>query len=461
MKKEEDKIMAKNYRKMAEEIIERVGGEENVASVTHCMTRLRFKLKDESKVNMEELKKASGVIQVMIAGGQHQVVIGTDVGDVYDEIGKITKIKLDGEVADDGGKAKKSPLNIAIDTISGIFLPFMGAFMAAGLLKGLLVLLTTVGVLSDASTTYTILYAAADSVFYFLPIFLGYTAAKKFGAEPFVAMAIAASLVYPNIVNLYNAGEAVAFVGIPVTLINYTSSVIPIVVAVFAQSKLEKLIKPRLPQVIRNILMPLISLVVIELATFLIVGPVTNLVATGLADGIVWLLELCPPVAGFVFGLFYPPMIIFGLHWGLLPISMNNFATLGYDMIMPITFATNFAIAGCVLGIFFKTKNKEMKELSGSTFISAFIGGVTEPAIYGAVLKFKRPYVIVCILDAVSGAIIATLGATQTAFLTTCVLTLPAMLAMMGVSAIIGCCIGLFGGAILTYIVGYNDKMLE
>ena len=140
---------------------------------------------------------------------------------------------------------------------------------------------------------------------------------------------------------------------------------------------------------------------------------------------------------------------------------MNNFATLGYDMIMPITFATNFAIAGCVLGIFFKTKNKEMKELSGSTFISAFIGGVTEPAIYGAVLKFKRPYVIVCILDAVSGAIIATLGATQTAFLTTCVLTLPAMLAMMGVSAIIGCCIGLFGGAILTYIVGYNDKMLE
>lgn len=461
MKKEEDKIMAKNYRKMAEEIIERVGGEENVASVTHCMTRLRFKLKDESKVNMEELKKASGVIQVMIAGGQHQVVIGTDVGDVYDEIGKITKIKLDGEVADDGGKAKKSPLNIAIDTISGIFLPFMGAFMAAGLLKGLLVLLTTVGVLSDASTTYTILYAAADGVFYFLPIFLAYTAAKKFGADPFVAMAIGMSLVYPNIVNLFNAGEAVTFLGIPVTLINYTSSVVPIIVAVYAQSKLEKLLKPRLPQVVRNIFMPLISLVVIEVATLLIVGPVTNLIANGLANIIVTLLELCPPVAGFVFGLIYPPMIIFGLHWGLVPIVLNNIATLGYDMIFPITIATNFAIAGCVLGIFLKTKNKEMKELSGSTFISAFIGGVTEPAIYGAVLKFKRPYVIVCILDAIGGAIVATMGGVQTVSLSTCILTLPAMAAMMGVSAIIGSAIGFFGGAILTYIAGYNDKMLE
>lgn len=456
--------MAKNYSAMAKEIIEHVGGEDNVLSVTHCMTRLRFKLKDESKVNLNALKKASGVIQVMVTAGQYQVVIGTDVGDVYDEIGKTTHIKLGGEVDEDGQAAtghKKGLMAMAIDTISGIFLPFMGAFMAAGLLKGILVLLTTLGVLSDASTTYTILYAAADGVFYFMPIFLGYTAAKKFGAEPFVAMAIAMSLVYPNLVNLYNAGDPVSFLGIPVSLINYTSSVVPIIVAVYAQSKLEKLIKPLLPQVVRNIFMPLISLVVIEVATLLIVGPITNFVANALANGIVTLLGICPPVAGFIFGLVYPPMIIFGLHWGFFPITMNNFATLGYDSVMTITYATNFAIAGCVLGIFFKTKNKDMKQLSASTFVSALVGGVTEPAIYGAVLKFKRPYVIVCILDAISGAIIATLGATQTAFLPTCILTVPTMVAMMGVSALIGSGIGLIGGAVLTYLFGYNDNMLE
>lgn len=456
--------MAKNYSAMAKEIIEQIGGEDNVISVTHCMTRLRFKLQDESKVNMNALKKVSGVIQVMVAAGQYQVVIGTDVGDVYDEIGKTTHIKQGGEVNEDGQVAaggKKSLMSMAIDTISGIFLPFMGAFMAAGLLKGILVLLTTLGVLSDASTTYTILYAAADGVFYFMPIFLGYTAAKKFGAEPFVAMAIAMSLVYPNLVNLYNAGDSVSFLGIPVSLINYTSSVVPIIVAVYAQSKLEKLVKPLLPQVVRNIFMPLISLVVIEVATLLIVGPITNFVANALANGIVTLLGICPPVAGFISGLLYPPMLIFGLHWGFFPICMNNFATLGYDSILPITYATNFAIAGCVLGIFFKTKNKDMKQLSISTFVSALVGGVTEPAIYGAVLKFKRPYVIVCILDAISGAIIATLGATQTAIIPTCILTVPAMVAMMGVSALIGSGIGLIGGAVLTYLFGYNDNMLE
>lgn len=453
--------MAKDYRQMAMDIVEQIGGEENVISVAHCMTRLRFKVKDEGKVDLEKLKKVKGVIQVMVAGGQYQVVIGTDVGDVYDEVGKCTKINLGGEEGEDEGTAKKGILNVAIDIISGIFMPFMGAFMAAGLLKGILVLLTTIGLLDSATTTYTILYGAADGVFYFLPIFLGYTAAKKFGAEPFVAMAVAASLVYPDIVALYNAGEAVTFAGIPVSMINYTSSVVPIIVAVYAQSKLEKLVKPHLPQLVRNIFMPLISLVVIELATLLVVGPVTNFVANALANGVVFLLNVCPPAAGFVFGLVYPPMIIFGLHWGLFPVAMNNFATLGYDMTMPITYATNFAIAGCVLGIFLKTRNREMKQISGSAFASALIGGVTEPAIYSAVLKFKRPYVIVCILDAISGMIIASLGATQTAFLPTCILTVPAMTAMMGVSAIIGSGIGLLGGAVLTYFAGYNDGMLE
>ena len=452
--------MAKNYNKMAVDIIRDIGGENNVASLAHCMPRLRFKVKDEEKVILGALKKVEGVIQVVIASGQYQVVIGTDVGDVYDAIGNITNINLTGDVEEEN-TGKKSPLNIAIDVISAIFLPFMSAFMAAGLLKGFLVVFTTVGWMDTAGTTYQILYSISDGVFNFLPIFLAYTAGKKFKADPFVAMAVAAALVYPNISTLYNAGEAVSFFGIPVTLISYPCSVIPIIVAVFFQAKFEKLIKPIFPQVIKGIFVPLISLTVTALLTFLVIGPVTNLVATGLANGIGLLLEACPPVAGFILGALYPIMLIFGLHWGLFPLVMNNFATLGADPFVAITMATNFALAGCAFGVFLKTKNKELKQTAVSTGISAFVAGVTEPAIYGVVLKFKKPFVIVCILDAIGGMILATAGATLTALISTCVLTIPALVAMAGKVALAAIAIGFFGGIILTYFFGYNDKMLD
>ena len=333
--------------------------------------------------------------------------------------------------------------------------------MAAGLLKGFLVVFTTVGWLSTDGTTYQILYAIADGVFNFLPIFIAYTAGKKFKADPFVSMAIAAALVYPNISTLYSAGEAVHFLGIPVTLISYPCSVIPIVVAVFVQAKLEKVLKKIFPQVIRGIFVPLISLVVIALLTFLVIGPVTNIVAVGLADGISFLLDVCPPVAGFVFGAIYPIMLIFGLHWGLVPLVMNNFATMGADPIFAITLATNFALAGCAFGVFLKSKNQQMKQTAITTGISALVAGVTEPAIYGVVLKFKRPFVIVCILDAIGGMLIAISGGMQTALISTCVFTIPAFIAMMGVMAAIVIALGFFGGVILTYLFGYNDKMLD
>ncbi len=452
--------MAKNYSKMAVDIIREIGGEDNVASLAHCMTRLRFKVKDAEKVNLEALKKVEGVIQVVVASGQHQVVIGTDVGDVYDEIGKTTNINLSGDVEEDGTE-KKNFLNAAIDVISAIFLPFMSAFMAAGLLKGFLVVFTTVGWLDAAGTTYQILYSIADGVFNFLPIFLAYTAAKKFKADAFVSMGVAAALVYPSISTLYSAGEAVSFFGIPVTLISYPCSVIPIIVAVFFQAKFEKLMKPVFPQVLRGIFVPLISLVVTALLTFMVIGPVTNIAATALANGIGFLLEVCPPVAGFVFGALYPIMLVFGLHWGLVPLVMNNFATLGADPIFAITMATNFALAGCAFGVFLKTKNRELKQTAASTGISAFVAGVTEPAIYGVVLKFKRPFIIVCLLDAIGGVFLATAGATQTALISACVLTIPALVAMAGKIALAAIGIGFFGGIILTYLFGYNDKMLE
>lgn len=451
--------MAKNFEKMAGEIVNLVGGTSNVKSLTHCVTRLRFVLVDESKAQKQALEKVEGVIKVMQSSGQYQVVIGTDVGEVYDKILATTDIQGSKEVVADAGK--KNPLDTVVDTISGIFMPFMAGFSAAGLLKGILVLCTTLGVLDTANTTYTFLNAMADGVFYFLPIFLAHTAGVKFGASPYVSMAIAAAMVYPDISALFNSGAAASMFGIPVTLISYTSSVIPIIVAVFFQSKLEKFIAPKFPKIIRGIFVPMISLFVITSLTFFIIGPITNTVATAVANAIVWLLNLAPAVAGFVFALLYPVMIIFGLHWGFLPVSMNNFSVLGGDPIMAITTGTNFGMAGASLGIFLRTKNTKVKQISGSAFVSAFVGGVTEPAIYGCVLKYKRPFAIVCFCSAIGGAILAANGVMLTAFLSTCALTMPAFIAMMGVPYLIDIAIAFFGSCILTYLFGFNDSMVE
>lgn len=454
----------KDYSQLAEEIVKHVGGKENVNSLTHCVTRLRFKLKDESKAEKEMLEKLEGVIQVVQASGQYQVVIGPDVTFVYDAICKITNINVadtSKQAAEKPAEEKKTILNVAIDTISGIFLPFIGAFMATGLLKGILVILTTMGLLSDQSTTYSLLFALADGMLTFLPIFLAYTAGKKFGANPFVGMAVAAALVYPGITELFNSGAAVSFLGIPVTLISYQSSVIPIVIAVFIQAKLEKVLTPRIHQAVRGIIVPLVSLVVVGLITFMLIGPVSNILAVGLSNGISSLLAVCPPVAGALLGFLYPLMLIFGFHWGIIPLAMNNFATMGGDPLFAITMTANFAVAGCTLGVLLKTKKANVRELSMTAFISALLGGVTEPAIYGVLLKYKKPFAVVCLMSGIGGVILATSGALLTAMLTGNLMTLPALVAMMGAPVAIAAAIGIFGGAICTYLFGYNDSMEE
>lgn len=453
----------KDYSMLARDIVRLVGGEENVEFLTHCVTRLRFKLKDEGKAEEEKLKALNGVLQVVRTSGQYQVVIGQDVTLVYEEIGKCSNI-LSGDKAqkkENGNGEKKTILNIVIDTISGIFLPFIGAFMATGLLKGILVILTTIGVLSEQSTTYALLFSMADGMLTFLPIFLAHTAGKKFGANPYVSMAIASALVYPNITALFNSGDAVSFLGIPVTLINYQSSVIPIIIAVFIQAKLEKLIEPRIHKAIRGIVAPIISLVVVGLLTFMAIGPISNVLATGISKGISAILAICPPVGGALLGFLYPLMLIFGFHWGIIPLAMNNFATMGGDPLFAITMTANFAVAGCTLGVFLKTKKSYVRELSFTAFISAFLGGVTEPAIYGVLLKYKRPFGIVCVLSGIGGIILASSGAFLTAMITGNLMTLPALIAMMGPSVAVAAAIGVIGGAVCTFLFGYHDGMEE
>lgn len=454
--------MAKNYDDLSSNIVANVGGEDNVTSLFHCATRLRFKVKDKDKVDKEALKKISGVITVIEAGGQIQVVIGNQVGDVYDTIIKNTGIKADGSIeADNESKEKKNLINTFMDTISGIFAPLLGAMCGAGMLKGILILCTTMKWLNAESGTYMILYAAADGVFNFLPLFLAYTAAKKFKADKFVAVGIAAALLYPSMTAAFSAGTALTFMGIPVTLVSYTSSVIPIVISVYALSKLEILLKKILPAVIRNFMKPLLSFAIMVPVTYLLIGPVADTAGKILASGYSGLVAFNPAISGFIIGLIWPAVVMFGLHWGFAPIVFNNIAQYGRDTMFTITGPNNMAQAGATLGVFLKTKNKELKALSGSAAISAVLAGVTEPAIYGITLKYKRPFYIGAFFSGIAGAIVAVSGASAPTLLSTSILTLPGYIGDGFVGFLIACAIAYFGSAIVTYFFGYKDEVLE
>ncbi|GLC90018.1 beta-glucoside-specific PTS transporter subunit IIABC [Lysinibacillus piscis] len=413
-----------SYEKLAKDIIQNVGGKENVNSVVHCITRLRFKLKDESKANTEVLQNMEGVVTVIKSGGQYQVVIGNHVPDVYKAVVTEGGFASAGPVdADDESQEKQSLFNRFIDIISNIFSPVLALLMATGIIKGLNSAFVALGWLKNTDGTYLLLNAIGDGFFVFLPIFLGYTAMKKFGGTPMLGMAIAAALVHPSLAGI-KAGEAIMvlfkgtpfespvqidFLGIPVILMSYTSSVVPIILASFFAAKVERYFARVIPAVIKTFVVPLLTLLVIVPLTFLIIGPVATWVATLLGKGIVGMHEVAPLLAGLLLGAFWQVFVIFGVHWGLIPIYYNNLAVLGYDTLVAMTFGASFAQIGAVLGVMVKTKNQKIKSLSIPAFISGFFG-VTEPAIYGITLPLKRPFIISCISAGVGGAILALMG---------------------------------------------------
>lgn len=407
----------KNYDELAKVIVAKVGGKGNINSLAHCITRLRFKLKDVSKADTQSLKQTEGIVTVMESGGQYQVVIGNHVGDVYAAVMKAAGLSEEGN-SDEAG-AKGNLLDRAIDLISGIFQPALGLLVATGMIKGFCALFAFFGWITPESGTYQILYAAGDCFFYFLPIVLGYTSAKKFGANIFLGLTIGAALCYAPLTGLME-GEAlytlfagtlfespvyITFLGIPVILMNYTSSVIPVILSVYVASKFEKLFKKIIPAVVGNFLVPMLTLVVTLPLAFIVIGPIATWMANLLGAGIAGIYGASPLVAGLVVGAAWQVMVIFGLHWGLIPIIMNNLATLGEDTILPLMFATTFAQTACVLAVMLRTKDTSLKAMSVPAIISG-IFGVTEPAIYGVTLPKKKPFVISCIAAGIGGAII-------------------------------------------------------
>ncbi|MEK5033570.1 beta-glucoside-specific PTS transporter subunit IIABC [Paenibacillus sp. FSL R7-0302] len=441
---------------LSKQIITLVGGEENVNSVFHCATRLRFKLKDNSKANKAALEKTPGVITVVENSGQFQVVIGNNVSQVFEQIMKETSLQDAEKSGSDESSESTGVLGKAVDIISSIFSPILGALAGAGILKGLLALILSLDWISAASGTYMILNAAADSVFYFLPVFLAVTAARKFKANQFVSIAIAGALIYPAVIAAVGSPDPLHFLGIKIVLINYSSSVIPIILAVWVQSYVERWFRSFIHESVRNILVPMFALLIVIPLTFLAFGPVGSLISDGLASGYTWLYNLSPLVAGAIAGAFWQVFVIFGVHWGFVPIMLSNIATLGQDTMLPILSAAVLSQAGAVFGVFLKSRNPQLKALAGSSTLSA-VFGITEPTIYGVTLKLKKPFIYACISGAIGGAIIATGGARALSFSLPGLLALPTYFGTGFVWVVIGILVAFVLAAVLVLVFGYEE----
>lgn len=405
------------YNDLARDIIKNVGGKENINGLTHCVTRLRFKLKDESKANDDVLKNMQGIVTVMKSGGQYQVVIGNHVQDVYNDVTAL----IDVDNLNTSSEEKKSGklLDKAIDVVSGIFQPILGIMAACGMVKGLNALFVAMGLYSDTSGGYMMINAIGDALFTFLPLFLGYTSAKKFGLKPMIGLVVGAIMCYPGIQassissgkdaiftlfqgTMFASPIYIDFFGIPVISMDYTGTVIPVILAVYFAAKCEKLFNKFIPDLVKFFFVPMLTLLVALPVAFIVIGPIATFGSTIISEFVFAIRDFSPLLAGAIVGGTWQILVIFGMHWGFIPVYINNIMTMGYDNVMMPFFACTFATSAVVLAILFKTKDKKLKEMALPNFISG-IFGVTEPAVYGILLPLKKPFIISCIAGAIGG----------------------------------------------------------
>ena len=410
----------KKYEELARFIVQRVGGQENIVSLAHCITRLRFNLKDDAKADTEALKAQDGIVTVIRSGGQYQVVIGNEVADVYDTILEVGGLGGGPSAVVEEAEKEMSPVDRFIDLISGIFTPVLSVLIATGMIKGFTALLTSLAIVAPQGGTAQLLQVIGDAFFYFLPVFLGLTAARKFKMNEFTGMAVGAALVYPTLSaimkgetlytvfggTMFASPVKMEFLGLPVILMNYASSVIPIVLALYFGSKVEHSIGRLMPNMLKNFMTPFLTLLVVIPLTFLLIGPISTWAGQLVGAVATEIFNFSPALAGLFVGAFWQVFVIFGLHWGLIPIMLNNVAVMGYDLVVVTFFGASFAQIGVVLAILLRTTDKKLKAIAASAFVSG-IFGVTEPCIYGVTLPRKKYFVLSCIGGAAGGVIMA------------------------------------------------------
>ena len=433
------------YEELVNFIIKNIGGKENVISLTHCVTRLRFQLKDESKANDEVLKANDGIITVMHTAGQYQIVIGNHVGDVYETI--LPKLGLSGEVVET--KNKTSIKDKFVDLVSSIFMPAIGMLCACGMIKGLNTILSFAGIYSSTSGLYTLIDAIGDSIFYFFPVIIGYTSAKKFKLTPFVGMVIGLALCYPTI-----NGADLSIVGIQMN-VSYTSTVLPVILTVAVAAPMERLLNKYIPDVVKSFLTPMIVILLSTILGYMIIGPVANTVAGWLSDGVLSLYSISPVLAGIVFGGLWQVFVVFGVHITFIVLAIMNLAAGHPDPILSLQAFVAFSQTAVVLAIFLKTKQKKLKSICFPAIISG-VFGVTEPAIYGITLQRLPMFVISCIGGSLSGAYAAFAGLKYQQMAGMGIFEMPAMFPQNGTGAAMFQCVIASAFAIIpTFIAAY------
>lgn len=466
------KNKTKEYQMLANQIIEAVGGEDNISDVIHCVTRLRFYLKDEAKADDERVRNVKGVMGVAKGSGQYQVVVGTAVDDIHKAV--LTQLgRTDDEphqeaapTNEDSSTAAKFKRggNQLIGIITGSVMPIINILAASGIIKSLLAVLTSTNLVSADGDAYLLISAMADAVFYFLPILIGFNAARRLGGNPLLTAVIGGVLIHPTVLEAANNGLNILSIGpLDFPYVAYTYSIFPMILAAWLVKRLEAWLKTWVPSYIQAIFIPMIVIGVVASITFLLTGPVITWLSLALANGLQSLLSLNAPIFGAVINGFYQILVIFGLHWGIIPIYVNDFATLGYSFLSAMVSMTIVAQGGSALAVAVKSKKQDVKELGYAGALSAFCG-ITEPAIYGINLRFRRPFICASIGSAVGGFLAGLFGVNMWSIIGS-IIGLPSFIdPANGITAnfwyaVMVTAVTLVVSFALTYVWGYNDAM--
>ncbi|MED4040725.1 beta-glucoside-specific PTS transporter subunit IIABC [Niallia taxi] len=455
-----------NYQELAKLIIDKVGGEENVKSLNHCATRLRFNLKDDQKPDEQALKSTSGIMGVVNKGGQYQVIIGSDVGNVYKEITKQTNISNEGEETKD--EDKRSTFAKVIDTITGIFTPILPAITAAGMLKAVLSVLVVFNVLTTESQSYQVINFMADAAFYFLPILLAASSAQKFKTNMYLAIMVGGILLHPAFVTMVNtvkeSGGSIHLLGLPISAVSYSSSVIPIILSVWFMSYVEPIADKISPKAIKFFSKPLITIFVVGTVSLVVLGPIGYLISDAISKGITTLESVSPWIVPLLVGTFSPLLVATGTHYGLVPIGINNRMTTGYDtVIYPGMLASNVSQGAAAIGVGIKSKDTKIKQLAYSAGLTGLFG-ITEPALYGVNLRFKTPLYAAMIGGGVGGLFLGIFRVRNFSGGSPGLLTLPSYIGDNTLSFFYYACIGAVISIIVTFIatlILYKDPVVE
>lgn len=444
-----------DYDKLSKDILQLVGGEDNVQRVIHCMTRLRFNLHDNSKADRSQLEQLPGVMGTNISGEQFQIIIGNDVPKVYQAI--VRHSNLSDERSAGSSSKKKNVLSAVFDVISGVFTPILPAIAGAGMIKGLVALAVTFGWMAEKSQVHVILTAVGDGAFYFLPLLLAMSAARKFGSNPYVAAAIAAAILHPDLTALLGAGKPVSFIGLPVTAATYSSTVIPILLAIWIASYVEKWIDRFTHASLKLIVVPTFTLLIVVPLTLITVGPLGAILGEYLSTGVNYLFDHAGLLAMILLAGTFSLIIMTGMHYAFVPIMINNIAQNGHDYLLPAMFLANMGQAGASFAVFLRSRNKKFKSLALTTSITALMG-ITEPAMYGVNMRLKKPFVAALIGGAAGGAFYGMTGVAS--YIVGGNAGLPSIPVFIGptfIYAIIGLVIAFAAGTAAAYLLGFED----